>query len=122
ARPLAAPPPATKPRRRLVGVGAIALAGLAVVGVGAFFIWPSSPSGTPTASEFAIVHADVSPTPTAAPARRTPVPTSAALAVVATPMPTPAVTPEPTPSPTPTASPAPTPSPTPKPTPRPTRA
>ena len=49
----------------------------------------------PTASEFAIV-ADVSPTPTAVPTRKTPVPSATAL-VVATPMPTPEVTAEPTP-------------------------
>src|SRR3954454_23686294 len=101
------------PRRRHVREGAVALIGLAVVAVGAFLFWPSSPRGTDAA--IAVVTVTAPPTrtpvatPTAAPtatARFTPTPVPTA---VATAEPTPVPTPAPTPTPTPTAKPTPKP-------------
>ncbi|MFL5645987.1 MAG: PKD domain-containing protein [Chloroflexota bacterium] len=121
------------PRRRHLREGAVALIGLAVIGVGGFFFWQSNPSGTDPA--IALVSATTSPTlaatatPTSAPTatpRITPTPTPAATST-ATPTASPTATPTPSPAPTPTPSPRPTPKPpparsvaTPRPTPQPT--
>ncbi len=55
------PKPPAAPRERLVRDAGMALIGLTIVGLVAFFVWPQNPAGKPTGSVFAVARASSSP-------------------------------------------------------------